>query len=177
MTSITANLSSAQRRLMNVLHYHHDARGMSARRACKQVANADHDEVIGLALADMVEVFRGDRRLDVVASGSLGLYLGGTVMRLTNLGILWVQDNPLNKLLRAIESKSRGQFDLRDASEACDDDRVILGAWSDGYATLHYKGDGQETKFIGNGRDQFRHGADYVLVATPKIRTVLGPKG
>jgi hypothetical protein len=175
MTSMTANLAPAQRRLMNVLYDHHDARGMNARRA-KMAASVDHDEVVGLALADLIEAFRGDHRMDVVASGSIALYVGGPIMRLTNHGIRWCSENPLNKLLRAIDAAPRGRYDLRDASHDCDDDAVIVGAWSDGYATLHFKGDGRETKFVGNGREQFAHGGDFVLIPTSKIRTVLGPK-
>jgi hypothetical protein len=162
---------------MNVLYDYHDARGMDARKA-KATASIDHDEVIGLALANLVEAQRqrSGQLVDIPSAVSTLLYVGGHILRLTNLGTLWVQGNLTNRLLRAVDSTPQGRYDLRDALQSCEDDAVIVGVVSDGYATLHYKGDTRETRFIGNGREQFAHGADYVLIATSKIRTVLGPK-
>lgn len=182
MSSITANLSPAQRRLMNVLFdTGRAAEGMSARSA-KDAAEVGHDEVIGLALADLVEARTAGRGelVDIPSATSSLLYTRGTVLRLTGLGISWCRENPLNALLRALDTAPRGRFDLRDASAVCGDDDVIVSIVSDGYATLHFAGDLRETKFGGTRThgvlDEIRHGTDYVLIATPKIRTVLGPK-
>lgn len=184
MTSMTANLAPAQRRLMNVLYdTGTSCPGAEARRA-RKAAQCDHEDIVGLAMADLVEARRnnGDGPLVNIPAARHTLYFGGTLLRLTNLGISWCGRNPLNKLLRALDAAPRGRYDLtgRCASGDCDDDEMIVGIVTDGYATLHFGGDLRETKFQRNGaggtRYEFKHGADYVLIPTPKIRTVLGPK-
>ena len=178
MTSITANLSPAQCRLLNVLHdTGASAPGMSARKA-KQAADIDHADVIGLALAGLVEARRQPRGdlVDIPSATSTLLYVGGTTLRQTNLGISWVRENPRNALLRALDEFARGRFILTEAKKVHNDRGVIVSLVSYGFARLHYAGDLRETKFSeDDGAYEFRHPGDFALIATSKIRTVLGP--
>jgi hypothetical protein len=180
MTSVLLNLAPAQRRLMNVLYETGPACSGAVARQAKRLASADHEDVVGLATADLVEgrtACRGEL-IDIPARGN-ALYVGGHTLRLTNLGISWCNENPLNRLLRTLDEAPRGRFTL-DKALAVVNDRNVIGAAveHDGYAALHFAGDLRETKFgPRDGEYEFAHPKDYALIATPKIRTVLGPKG
>lgn len=182
MSSITANLSPAQRRLLNVLHdTGKSAPGMLLRRAL-EIADCGRAELVGLALADLVEVRRqpSGQLVDIPATPQAVLKSPSFMLRQTGLGISWCCENPLNKLLRAIDAKPRGRFDLRDAADACDDDALTVSTTTEGYTTLHFKGDLKEARWQRHAgtscRYEFAHAADFVLIGTWKIRTVLGPK-
>ena len=173
MTSITAKLSHEQRRLLNLVH--DTPVGFADARKMRTRAGIEHGEVIGLALADLIEAWRGTYRIDIPSSTHTLLYTGAHTLRLTMVGTMWVTENPLNKLLRTMLEQPKGAFDLRDASDCVEDDAVIIGAVGEGYATLHFKGDMKETKFDrAGGRYEFRHGADFVLCGTRKATAVLG---
>lgn len=181
MGATTTTYTNTERRLLNVLAADNVPQlGLPVRQALT-AANADHTNVVSLADVELIEAFhQGREHIEFNSVTMFELGRDGNTLRLTGKGISWVVTDPENKLLRAIDAARSGSYDLRAASRDCDDDALIISVVENGYATLHYKGDLKETKFVrgigGRLAHQFVHGADYVLIPTTKMRRVLGPE-
>lgn len=175
--TLSSTFTDPQRRLLNTLVCSDVPHLGAPVRYVVEKATADYGDLVALEDAEVIEALRfGAEQIEIAHTPMLQLTRDGNTLRLTNMGIHWVVNSAENKLLRRIDAAPRGRYDLRDASRDCDDDNIIMGVVANGYATLHFKGDQQETQFVGDGRRQFAHGGDYVLIPTVKMRRVLGPE-
>jgi hypothetical protein len=164
--ALTAQLNGAQQRLLNVIHRNRELR---ADKALEILPGYGPDVVDDLArtghIVARTAMGRDDDIRATPTSSWKTLYL-----QLTPRGNVWVVTDPWNRLLAQVVE--RRPMSLADADAA--DEQMVRQAWDDGYVTLHYAGDLRETKFSGDGRYEFRHARDFVLMATSKARHALG---
>lgn len=170
-TTTTSVSFTAHRRLLNYLYDLN--RGKRTITALMDAVGVSFDDVDALHRADMIHgvtAWTGGAPVEV---GALTQAQRDMIsLSLTAKGRAWVATDPLNKLLRAIRAESRRQISLLDAVRATDK-ALVRSAWEWGAVSVHFAGDGQETRLTDY---DFQHARDYVVRLTVKGTHALGPQ-
>lgn len=169
--AVTTQLTKPQWRLMNLLHNYILMSGLRGDVAMERTGT-DFEDVRALDRHGFVCARRGVTKVDSLAE--LPPHQFKRVdFRLTHAGEVWVQDNPLNVLLRSLDMVRNRRMRL-DEAVAWSDKDTVRKATEIGFATLHYAGDQREVGDSVCGPYEFNNARDYTLNLTPKARHVLG---
>lgn len=167
MPTATIN-TTAQRALLNYLH---DLPTNSKKRTATELVHGigvSGDDIRGLHKDCLVE---GRLASGIPVDIADQPHLTNVHLHLTSSGLSWVRGNPLNKLLRTLDTSR--QIRLRDAVRAMDKP-TVREAWESRHVTVQFAGDGREVSRLTDY--DFQHAADYTVQLTSKGHQALGPK-
>jgi hypothetical protein len=139
-------------------------------------ADVEYSDLIAPAEAGLIEAIdHGDNTFEI--PGTPEFRVRRHRIRMTARGIGWVEDNPTNALLRKVDARPLGKVTIRRALEVTGGDTgIIRDVTRDGYVSLHEAESRMEMTLGPNTRQVRNHPDDFILLPTPKIRTVLGPR-
>jgi hypothetical protein len=182
MTTATAvNLAEPQARFLNTLYNltHHRADGgyASFARFALAVWRADlpdRETLHGLVRSGLVRMRDTAGTEDFDPDEASEHRIINSHLGLTPAGRGWVEDNPRNALLHKVDASPLGKVTLRRALEVTDDPRIIRQVVDDGYTSVHDAETLMEVRLNRYILAVCPNG--YILLPTPKIRKVLGPR-
>lgn len=175
-------MNDSRSRLLNVV-YNQSDRGnrITFFRSAMLAADADlYNDLVPLVEHGMLTARRQVDLADLSAIGWPDHAVRRCVLKPTLAGTAWVEDDPRNSLLRAINASPLGRVTLRRAANHADTPaagrKLIHAVVHDGYASMHQAESKREVARMGliMSRMKVIDLDAYVLLPTPKIRKVLG---
>ena len=179
MIAPSSALIDPQARVLNILDR---VRSWPTLRNLIDIASATADDLVDLVGHNMIRIRTaggGDGRETLDTGGVVPVdRLDRYVALMSRQGKRWVDENPTNALLRSVDASPLGRVTLVRALEIVGRGNrpIILAVVEAGYVTVHDAATHMEV-----GRNAFggvwrARPESYVLLPTPKIRTVLGDR-